>query len=422
VLSARPAGCRHLLAITNRRDITIVAASRRVVIGVDTHLDTNHLAVITDAGQPLADVEFPTSPVGYDDALRWARSFGTIVIAGVEGTSSYGAGLTRVLQAAGIEVAEVSRPDRAARRRKGKSDPLDAYAAARAALAGDGLAVPKDAQTSALRALLSARRSAVKAHTAATNQIHALLVTAPAELRERYRRHSITALVKALARCRPAVHHDPTTVAVLTAAKVLACRVEFLQRQKRDLTAQLEDLVQQLNPALRAAYGVGPDTAAQLLVTAGTNPHRFRSEASFAALCGAAPVPASSGKITRHRLSRGGDRAANNALYRIALVRMSAHKHTRDYVQRQSANGRTKKEILRLLKRAIAREVFRLLTRPTPIDDYSDLRPARQSKNLTLATVAHHFGVPIITVSRLERGHQRNDTLANNYRQWLTAA
>ena len=399
-----------------------MAASPRVVIGADTHLDTNHLAVITDAGKPLADAEFPTNPAGYDDAVRWARSFGTIVIAGVEGTSSYGAGLTRVLQAAQIEVAEVSRPDRAARRRQGKSDPLDAYTAARAALAGDGLAVPKDAHTSALRALLSARRSAVKAHTAATNQIHALLVTAPAELRERYRRHSITALVKALARCRPAtLHSDSITVAVLTAAKALAQRIEFLEHQERDLTAHLDALVQQINPALRAAYGVGPDTAAQLLVTAGTNPHRLRNEASFAALCGAAPVPASSGKITRHRLSRGGDRAANNALYRIALVRMSAHPQTRDYVHRQDANGRTKKEILRLLKRAIAREVFRLLTRPGPIDDYSDLRPARQAKNLTLATVAHHFGVPIITVSRLERGHQRNDTLANNYRQWLAA-
>jgi transposase len=311
---------------------TIVTASRRVVIGADTHLDTNHLAVLTDTGKPLADDEFPTSPAGYAAAMRWAQSFGVIAIAGVEGTSSYGAGLTRVLQAAGIEVAEVSRPDRAARRRRGKSDPLDAYAAARAALAGDRLAVPKDEHTTALRALLSARRSAVKAHTAATNQIHALLVTAPAELRERYRRHHSPALVKALARCRPATHRDPTTVAVLTAAQALAQRAEFLEHQKQDLTAQLDVLVSQINPALRAAYGVGPETAAQLLVTAGANPQRLRSEASFAALCGAAPVPASSGTITRHRLSRGGDRAANNALYRIALVRMSGHSQTRAYV------------------------------------------------------------------------------------------
>jgi transposase len=399
-----------------------VTALPRVVIGADTHLDTVHVAVITDIGKPVADAEFPTCPAGYAAALTWASSFGAIVIAGVEGTSSYGSGLTRVLQAADIEVAEVSRPDRAARRRKGKSDPLDAYAAARAALAGDDLAVPKDAHTTALRALLTARRGAVKARSAAINQIHALLVTAPADLRERYRRHNVTALVKALARCRPTSHGDPTTVAVLMAAKTLAQRVEFLTHQERDLTAQLDSRVTELNPALRAAYGVGPDVAAQLLVTAGTNPHRLRHEAAFAALCGAAPVPASSGKTTRHRLSRGGDRAANSALHRIALVRMSSHPRTRGYVERQGAKGRTKKEILRLLKRAIAREVFRLLTRVCPIDDYTDLRPARQAKNITLAVVASHFGVPIITVSRLERGRQRNDDLATNYRQWLTAA
>ena len=266
-----------------------MTASPRVVIGADTHLDSHHLAVITDTGKPLADTEFPTSQTGYDDAVRWAQNFGTIVIAGVEGTSSYGAGLTWVLQAAGIEVAEVSRPDRAARRCQGKSDPLDAYTAARAALAGHGVAVPKDASTGALRALLSARRSAVKAHTAATNQIHALLVTAPAELRDRYRRHNSNALVKALARCRPATHNDATTVAVLTAAKALAQRAEFLAHQKQDLTTHLDILVRQINPSLRSAYGVGADTAAQLLVTAGTNPHRLRNEASFAALCGAAP-------------------------------------------------------------------------------------------------------------------------------------
>jgi transposase len=399
-----------------------VTASPRVVIGADTHLDTIHLAVITNTGKPLADAEFPACPAGYDAALTWARSFGAIAIAGVEGTSSYGSGLTRVLQAADIEVAEVSRPDRAARRRKGKSDPLDAYAAARAALAGDGLAVPKDEHTTALRALLTARRGAVKARSAAINQIHALLVTAPAELRERYRRHSVTALVKALARCRPTSHGDPTTVAVLMAAKTLAQRVEFLTHQERELTAQLDVRVTELNPALRTAHGIGPDVAAQLLVTAGTNAHRLRNEAAFAALCGAAPVPASSGKTTRHRLSRGGDRAANSALHRIALVCMSNHPQTRGYVERQGTKGRTKKEILRLLKRAIAREIFRLLTRACPIDDYTDLRPARQAKNITLAVVANHFGVPIITVSRLERGKQRNDDLATNYRQWLTAA
>jgi transposase len=399
-----------------------VTSIPEIVIGADTHLDTVHLAVLTDTGKPLGDAEFPTTPAGYDAAVEWAQIFGTVIVAGVEGTASYGAGFTRALQQAGIEVVEVNRPDRAARRRRGKSDPLDAYAAARSALGGHRLAAPKDERTTALAALLIARRGAVKARTAATNQIKALLVTAPAELRERYRRHTTIALVNALARCRPATHTDPTSIAVLTAAKALACRAQFLGRQERELTEQVHTLVNSINPALRAAHGVGPDTAAQLLITAGMNPHRLRSEAAFAALCGAAPVPASSGKTTRHRLSRGGDRSANNALYRIALVRMSSDARTRDYVTRQIGKGRSKTEILRLLKRAIAREVFRLLTAPCAIDDYSDLRPARQAKNITLTAVANHFGIWPNDISRLERGLKRDDALATNYRTWLSAA
>ena len=409
--------------ISGRRDSTIVTASRVVVIGADTHLDTIHLAVLADTGKPLGDAEFPTRPAGYYVAIKWAQSFGAVMVAGVEGTSSYGAGFTRVLQEADIEVVEVNRPDRAARRRHGKSDPLDAYAAARTALAGHGLAAPKDERATALSALLIARRGAVKARTAAINQIKALLVTAPAELRERYRRYATTlTLVRALARCRPSAHDDPTTVAVVTGCKALAQRVEYLDRQIKDLTAQLDTMVASLNPGLRAAHGLGPDTAAQLLITAGMNPHRLRSEAAFAALCGTAPVPASSGKTTRHRLSRGGDRSANNALYRIALVRMSNDPRTRAYVARQTANKRSKTEILRLLKRAIAREVFRLLTQPCAIDDYSDLRPARQAKNITLTAAADHFGVWPNAISRLERGLKRDDTLANDYRTWLSAA
>ena len=399
-----------------------MTASRAVVIGADTHLDTVHLAALSPTGAPVADAQFPTRPAGYYLAVKWAQSFGVVLRAGVEGTSSYGAGLTRALQDAGIEVAEINRSDRASRRRQGKSDPLDAYAAARAALAGHGLAVPKGEHTSALRALLTARRGAVKARTAAINQIKALLITAPAELRERYRRHTTTTLIRALARCRPGAQDDPTTVAVLIGCKALAQRIMFLEDQDRTLTAELDRLVTAINPGLRAAYGVGPDTAAQLIITAGTNPHRLHSEAAFAMLCGVAPIPASSGKTNRHRLSRGGDRAANNALHRIALVRMSSDERTRAYVKVQLAKGRSKLDILRLLKRAIAREAFRLLTQPCAIDDYSDLRPARQAKNITLATVADHFGVWPIDVSRLERGLKRNDTLATTYRAWLAAA
>ena len=397
-----------------------MTSPRRIVIGVDTHLDTIHVAAITDTGQLLGDAQFGTNPTGYYIALRWAQSFGEVFTAGVEGTSSYGAGFTQALQDNDIHVVEVNRPDRAARRRQGKSDPLDAYSAARAVLAGHGLAVPKNPSTTALKALLIARRGAVKARSAAIQQIKDLLVTTPAELRERYRRYTTTLkLVQALTRCRPSTHDDPIARAVLIACKTLAQRIEFLERQTDELTAEIDTLTTALNPALRAAYGVGPDTAAQLLITAGTNAGRLRSEAAFAMLSGVAPIPASSGKTTRHRLSRGGDRAANNALHRIALVRWSHDPHTRDYIARQLAAGRSKKDILRLLKRAIAREMFKHLTAPCPIDDYSDLRPTRQARNITLSSAATHFGVWPTEISRLERGLKRDDTLATNYRQWL---
>ena len=421
-MSCLPAlpGSHPPLVITYGEGTTIVTALRRVVIGVDTHLDTIHVAAITEAGQPLGDAEFRTNPTGYYVAITWARSFGIVLAAGVEGTGSYGAGFTKALQDSSIEVSEVNRPDRSTRRRQGKSDPIDAYAAARAVLAGHGLAVPKDPNTAALRALLTARRGAVKARTAAINQIKSLLITAPAELRERYRRYTTNmTLVQALARCRPAAHVDPVSVAVLTGAKALAQRIEFLEKQDREISEQLDAMVTAINPDLRAAYGVGPDTAAQLIITAGTNPHRLRNEAAFARLCGVAPLLASSGKTNRHRLSRSGDRAANNALYRIALVRWSHDQRTRDYVARQLAAGRSKLDILRLLKRAIAREMFRRLTSPCPIDDYSDLRPTRQARNVTLTAAAEHFGIWPNDISRLERGLKRDDTLAANYRTWL---
>lgn len=397
-----------------------MTSKRRIVIGIDTHLDTIHLAAITDAGQLLSDAEFRTDPTGYWASICWARSFGDVVSVGVEGTASYGSGVTQALQANNIHVVEVNQPDRSARRRQGKSDPLDAYSAARAVLAGHGLAVPKDLHTGALKALLIARRGAVKARTAAINQIKDLLITAPADLRERYRRYTTNLrLVEALARCRPSAYEDPTAMAVLIAAKALAQRIEFLEHQADELTTEIDTLTTALNPALRAAYGVGPDTAAQLIITAGTNSHRLRSEAAFAMLAGTAPIPASSGKTNRHRLSRAGDRAANNALHHIALVRWSHDTRTRDYVARQLAAGRSKKDILRLLKRAIAREMFKHLTAPCPVDDYSDLRPTRQARNITLTAAANHFGLWPTQISRLERGLTRNDTLATRYRQWL---
>ncbi|MEU9575551.1 IS110 family transposase [Streptomyces massasporeus] len=395
-------------------------ADQDVFGGVDSHADTVHVAVISDNGGHLADAEFTTTAAGYAAALAFLSAHGHVKAIGVEGTASYGAGFTRAARSHGHQVIEVNRPDRAERRRIGKSDPIDAYAAARAALSGRAQAAPKDETVAGIRALHNAARSAVKARTAALNQITHTLITAPESIRTRYGQLKGTARTDALARLRPT--GDAVHLAVLTALKSLARRVKELTAEHDALTKTLDSEVTTHNPGLRAAHGVGPDTAAQLLVTAGGNPERMRTEASFAALCGAAPVPASSGRTNRHRLSRGGDRAANAALYRIALVRMSSDSHTRAYVARQTAAGRTKKEIIRLLKRAIAREMFRCLTTTVTNPGIADLRPLRQTKNITLTAVAQHFGVWPTTISRVERGLTRDDDLAHAYRDWLQAA
>ncbi|MCF2132457.1 IS110 family transposase [Strepomyces sp. STD 3.1] len=374
----------------------------------------------SDNGGHLADAEFTTTAAGYAAALAFLNAHGHVIAIGVEGTSSYGAGFTRAAREAGLHVVEVNRPDRAERRRIGKSDPIDAYAAARAALSGRASSAPKDDTVAGIRALHNAARSAIKARTAALNQIGSLLITAPDTIRAKYGRLKGTDRTDALARLRPA--GDAVHTAVLTALKSLARRVRELTAEHEMLVKALDSVVSVHNPGLRAAHGVGPDTAAQRLVTAGGNPDRMRTEASFAALCGAAPVPASSGRTIRHRLSRGGDRQANAALYRVALVRMSSDSRTREYVARQTAAGRTKKEIIRLLKRAIAREMFRCLTTTVTIPGIADLRPLRQSKNITLTAAAHHFGLWPATISTLERGIRRDDDLAHAYRHWLQAA
>ncbi|UPT39959.1 MULTISPECIES: IS110 family transposase [Streptomyces] len=367
------------------------AAAQVVFGGVDSHADTIHVAVISDNGGHLADAEFATTTAGYAAALAFLNAHGHVRAIGVEGTSSYGAGFTRAAVSRGQHVVEVNRPDRAERRRIGKSDPIDAYAAARAALSGRASSAPKDDTVAGIRALHNAAHSAVKARTAALNQVSSILVTAPEAIRARYGQLKGSDRTDALARLRPA--GDAVHTAVLTALKGLARRIKELTAEHQALVKALDNVVSVHNPGLRAAYGVGPDTAAPLLVTAGGNPERMRTEASFAALCGAAPVPASSGRTNRHRLSRGGDRAANAALYRIALVRMSSDPRTRDYVARQTTVGRTKKEIIRLLKRAVAREIFRCLTTTVAIPAIADLRPLRQSKNITLTAVARHFSV-----------------------------
>lgn len=387
-----------------------------VIAGIDTHADTHHAAVINTTGQHLGDAEFPTTAAGYAALTAFLTAFGTITRVGVEGTGSYGAGISRHLHTAGLEVVEVIRPNRQLRRLRGKSDPIDAYAAARTALAESEPAIPKiaDGPAEAVRYLLVARRSALKARTAAQAQITSLLVTAPEPLRQRFRDQTAQAVIAGLARLRPA-HADPIPAALRSIAR----RHQHLTEELNTLEDALAPLVAETNPALAAAKGIGTITAAQLLVTAGDNPDRLRSEAAFAALCGTSPIPASSGKTHRHRLNRGGDRHANSALHRIAVVRMRHDPRTRDYVEKKRAESRSNTEILRCLKRAIAREVFTLLTKPVDIPRIDDLRPFRLALGITLETAAGYFSVWPTKLSRIERGLARDDDLAQRYRDWL---
>ncbi|WP_436775172.1 IS110 family transposase [Yinghuangia sp. YIM S09857] len=332
--------------------------------GVDTHGLTHHAALIDPLGRHLADREFPATARGYRSLLAWLRTHGHLAAVGVEGTGAYGAALAKVLAAAGITVVDVDRPDRKTRRLHGKSDPIDAYAAATAVLSGRATGTPKtrDGVVESVRVLRCARRSAVKARTQAINQIRALLVSAPAALREQVAGLHRAALIATLARLRTGTDLASPLAATKAALRRLARRHQGLDTEIAELDAEIRPLVQHAAPRLLALFGVGPETAGQLLASAGDNPERMRSEAAFAHLAGVAPIPASSGRTHRHRLNRGGDRAANNALHTIVLVRMRHHPRTRAYVERRTREGLSKKEIMRCLKRFVAREVFRAIT------------------------------------------------------------
>ena len=336
----------------------------QVTGGIDTHKDTHTAAVLDSAGRLLGHRQFPTTPSGYRSLLAWLQGFGLLLRVGVEGTGVYGAGLARHLHAAGIEVVEVDRPDRKTRRWQGKSDPVDAEAAARAALSGRATGTPKhrDGQVEALRALRVARRSAISNRAEAQTQMKSLVVTAPETLRTELRGLTTRRLITHCATRRPdhSRAKDPAT-ATLIALRSLAQRHQRLTAEIAELDALLGPLVAAINPGLVALNGVGTEVAGQLLVTAGENPERLDSEAAFAMLCGAAPLPASSGRTHRHRLNRGGDRQANAALYRIVLCRLRWDPRTRAYRDRRTTEGMSKKEIIRCLKRYIAREIYQEL-------------------------------------------------------------
>jgi transposase len=332
----------------------------QIIAGVDTHKHTHHAAILNHLGQLHTTAEFPTTTAGLTDLRTWLTRHGTVLTVGVEGTGSYGAGLTHHLTTHGLTVIEVDRPDRKTRRHHGKSDPIDAIAAAHAVLSGRATGTPKThtGPVEAIRVLHGVRAEAVKARTAATNHLHALITTAPGPVRDQLRGLTGTTLITHCARLRPtATLTDPVT-ATKTALRRLARRIQTLTGEITDADRELTGLTATVAPATTALHCVGPQTTAQLLTTAGDNPDRIATEASFARLCGVAPVPASSGNTTRHRLHRGGDRKANAALHRIVVVRMRYCARTRAYVARRTAEGKTKREIMRCLKRYVAREVY----------------------------------------------------------------
>jgi transposase len=344
-----------------------------VVLGVDTHLDA-HVAVALDGlGRRLGELAAPTTKKGYEDLVSWAEGFGPVRCVGVEGTSSYGAGLARHLRSAGIGVFEIERPKRRHLRRKGKSDPRDAESAARAVLAGETAGEPKsgDGHVEMIRVLRAARRSAVKARTQAANQLQGIRVTAPEALRQRLRGLSTKGLVATAARFRLGGEPCDVETATKLALRSVARRYRALSVEVSELDAQLARLVAEAAPELVSLPAIGTDHAATLLIVAGDNPERLGSEASFASLCGVSPVEASSGKVVRHRLNRGGNRDANRALYLICIVRMRIDERTRRYVARRTAEGKSKKEIIRCLKRYVAREVYRVLMPQVAFADLS---------------------------------------------------
>jgi transposase len=337
----------------------------RITVGVDTHRD-EHVAVALDAlGKKVATTSMPTTPRGYRDLLAWAEGLGAVEAWGVEGTGSYGAGLARHLKSAEQLVHEVIRPNRSLRRRKGKSDPIDAEAAARAVQAGVAAGVPKSGEGAVemIRILRVARSSAVKQRTQSINNMRGLIVTAPAELREALRGLSVPRLVAACCLLRPGELATPTA-AVKFALRGLARRLRDLTEEIKALDAELAPLTLKASPRLTRLFGVGTEVAGQLLVTAGDNPGRLHSEESFAALCGVSPVEASSGQTRRHRLNRGGDRQANAALYRIVIVRLRHDEETGRYMAKRTAEGKSKREVIRCLKRYIANEVYAALMSP----------------------------------------------------------
>jgi transposase len=355
--------------------MTTAQTTVSVIGGVDTHKHTHYAAAIDDQGRLLGHREFPANDGGYQRLLGWLRGYGPLRAIGVESTGSFGATLTRALRKAGERVVEVNRPNRLARHMDGKSDRLDAEQIARAVLGQTSTATPKtkSGTVEVICTLRVTRASAVKARTQAFNTLWGVMIGAPSPLRDELVVLTKRTLVNRCLRLRPETedllpltgHPDRLLMAaVKTSLRDLARRWKALDAEIKALNRHIDVLVKAAAPDLVELHGVGVEIAGQFLVTAGDNADRIRNEAAFAKLCGVAPQPASSGRTSgRHRLSRGGDRAANSALYIVTIVRLRHHQPTRDYVQRRTAEGLSKREIIRCLKRYIAREIYANLPR-----------------------------------------------------------
>lgn len=341
-----------------------------IVLGVDTHKDFHVGAVLTVAGVLLATHSFAANSTGYQHLLLWAHRFGEVSTAGVECTGSYGSSLTKYLHSQHVLVFEISQPDRALRRKMGKTDPIDAEAAARAVLAGRALSIPKNGcgASEDLRQMRVVKSSAVKARTTAINQLKGLVVSAEPALRDELRGLSTKVLIRTCSLMLP------STVERLLMAQ-LANRIRHLGDELNALEKVMTETIAACAPQLLERPGIGYDSAAALLIAVGDNPERMRNESSFAALCGVSPVEFSSGQTKKRRLNRGGNRQANAALYRIVLTRLRWDPTTQDYLKKRTEQGKSKRDVIRCLKRYVAREVFALI-KPTPDQhEHQNTRP-----------------------------------------------
>jgi transposase len=338
---------------------------RRIIVGVDTHKHLHVAVALDQVGAVIGETAISADRAGYGQLERWAFELGDQVDFGVEGCGSYGAGLVSSLRRHGHRVIEVNRPDRRIRHLRGKNDAIDAESAARAVLCGAASAVPKtaDGTVEMIRQVKIAKDTAVKARSQAIITLKTIIVTAPPELRERLQPLHDRELVE---ECRGLCYESMTgpVDAACYALQALADRYHTLDREASLHDRVLATLTERAAPALTSLFGIAADSASELLLVVGDNPERIRGEAALAKLCGACPIPASSGKTSRHRLNRGGHRQANAALHRILVVRMRFHEPTIAYTARRTAEGRTKKEILRCLKRLLIREIYQIIVAP----------------------------------------------------------